>query len=124
MKQKPFTLPEIDFIGGSTQELVFHCYSMKHEKPIDLSFCTANFALVNFVNKSGDPLVEKEMEVCVDNDEGTANILKVVLSPKDTVSLNGKYIYQITIVDIEGAVDIPDQGIAYISKNINHACIS
>ena len=35
----------------------------------------------------------------------------------------GKYIYQITIRDISGEVEIPNQGLIHIIKNINQAFI-
>ncbi len=116
----PYTLPTIDFIGGSTQELVFHSYSMHNKGPIDLSSCTANFSIINFVNKHGAPIFSKQMQILLGNDknERVQNILKVILRPLDTVDLEGKFIYQISIRDITGETEVP-QGILYIFNNIN-----
>ena len=110
----PYSLPTIDFVGGSTQELVFHTFFSQNKKPFDLSSCTASFALINFVNKNGSPLIAKPMEVSKSEDgDGTVtNVLRVVLLPEETVDLVGKFIYQITI-------EIPDQGIIRIANNIN-----
>lgn len=121
----PYTLPTIDFIGGSTQDLVFHCYFYVNKEPFDLSSCTANFSLINFVNKNGTPLVSKQMEIWTDREtEGAVrNILAVTLDPSDTVKLGGQYVYQITIKDISGEVDIPNQGIMRIVNNINKAFV-
>lgn len=121
----PYTLPTIDFIGGSTQDLVFHCYFYVNKEPFDLSSCTANFSLINFVNKNGTPLVSKQMEIRADREtEGAVrNILAVTLDPFDTVKLGGQYVYQITIKDISGEVDIPNQGIMRIINNINKAFV-
>lgn len=121
----PYTLPTIDFIGGSTQDLVFHCYFYVNKEPFDLSSCTANFSLINFVNKNGTPLVSKQMEIWTDREtEGAVrNILAVTLDPFDTVKLGGQYVYQITIKDISGEVDIPNQGIMRIINNINKAFV-
>ena len=47
------------------------------------------------------------------------NILFVSLPPDDTVDLFGKFVYQITIKDIDNNVDIPQQGVIYIHNNIN-----
>lgn len=47
------------------------------------------------------------------------NVLTVKLLPTDTVDLFGKYIYQIIIRDIDGDVEIPKQGILYVTNNIN-----
>ena len=54
-----------------------------------------------------------------DGDGTVANVLKVVLLPEETVDLFGKFIYQITIQDISGEIEIPDQGILRIANNIN-----
>lgn len=122
----PYTLPAIDFVGGSTQDLVFHCYFYRNKRPHDLSSCIANFSIINFVNKKGDPLVSKLMDIGADPSvDGEANnILRVTLVPTDTVNLPaGKYIYQIIIKDISGDVDIPNQGIIHIINNINKAFV-
>lgn len=78
-------------------------------------------ALINFVNKNGSPLIAKPMEVSKSEDgDGTVtNVLRVVLLPEETVDLVGKFIYQITIQDISGEIEIPDQGIIRIANNIN-----
>lgn len=122
----PYTLPAIDFVGGSTQDFVFHCYFFANKRPHELSSCTANFSIINFVNKNGEPLVSKQMEVGADPivDGEINNVLRVELTPSDTVNLPaGKYIYQITIRDASGSVDIPNQGIIHIINNINKAFV-
>jgi len=117
----PYSLPIIDFVGGSTQELVFHTYFSRDKKPFDLSSCTASFSVINFINKNGSPLISKMMEIRNSEDDGktVANVLCVVLQPEDTVDLVGKFIYQISIKDSSGEIEIPDQGIIRISNNIN-----
>ena len=112
----PYTLPTVDFVGGSTQELAFHTFFSQNKRPFDLSTCTANF-----VNKNGTPLISKQMDIIKSEDgDGTVtNVLKVVLLPEETVDLFGKFIYQITIQDISGEIEIPDQGILRIANNIN-----
>lgn len=121
----PYTLPAIDFVGGSTQDLVFHCYFYLNKQPFDLSSCAANFSLINFVNKNGEPLVSKQMTIRAESDdEGSIqNILTVTLTPSDTVKLAGKYVYQITIKDVSGEVDIPNQGTIHIVNNINKSFV-
>lgn len=108
-----YTLPTLKFVGGETQDLKFNVYKEKKPNPFNLSGCTANFSLINYVNNNGTPLISKSMSY-------SGNVLSVTISPKETVNLNGKYIYQITIKDQVGSsVEIPDQGIAYIANNIN-----
>lgn len=117
----PYSLPTIDFVGGSTQELAFHTFFFQNKQPFDLSSCTANFAVINFVNKNGSPIISKKMEVgkSEDGDGTVTNVLRVVLLPEETVNLVGKFIYQISIQDVSGEVEIPDQGILRIANNIN-----
>lgn len=115
----PYTLPTIDFVGGETQDLAFHTYFHEGNKPFALSGCDANFAIVSYMNKTGAPIVSKPMTAIM-NSEGTAdNVLTVTLLPSETVNLFGKYVYQITIKDISGNVEIPKQGILMITNNIN-----
>ncbi len=114
-----YNLPELDFIGGSSEDLVFHVY---HEgdktKPFGLTDGMANFSIINFINKNGTPLVSKKMSVEIDETETFYNVLTVLLEPSDTVDLFGKFVYQITIKDIDGNTDL-QQGLIYIHNNIN-----
>lgn len=119
----PYTLPTIDFVGGETQDFMFNVFFYKNERPFSLTGCTANFAIVSFTNKMGTPILTKPMEA-IFNDEGIINnVLTVTLEPKETVGLCGKYIYQIQIRDIDGGVEIPKQGILYVTNNINRGFI-
>lgn len=79
----------------------------------------AIISIINFVNKNGAPVVSKTMTVRMDESETFYNILFVSLQPDDTVDLFGKFVYQITIKDIDNNVDIPQQGVIYIHNNIN-----
>ncbi len=126
-KYNPYTLPTLDFVGGSTQDFLFHARFFANHHPFNLSACTASFDIINYVNREGTPLVSKEMQI-VDGDEDEGgevipNVLSVTLTPADTVNLSGKYIYQITIKDVSGIVEIPNQGIIMITNNINKAFV-
>lgn len=121
--ETPYTLPRIDFVGGETQNLMFHVYFHRNRRPFSMTGCTANFSIVSFMNKMGTPILSKSMNA-IFNDEGTIeNVLTVTLEPQETVNLYGKYIYQIQIKDIDGVVEIPKQGLLYITNNINKGFI-
>lgn len=123
----PYTLPTIDFVGGSTQDLIFHAFFFSNKRPFDLSDCTADFSIVSFVNKYGAPILSKSMQIdSGDMDAGkvTPNLLKVSLLPRETYGLCGKYIYQISVRENASSVDIPNQGILYITNNINKKYIT
>ena len=49
--------------------------------------------------------------------------MTVTIDPKETVGMSGKYIYQITIKDISGDVEVPKQGIFLVVNNINKGFI-
>ncbi len=113
----PYLLPTIDFVGGETQNLAFHVYFHTKERPFSLTGCTCNFSIVSFRNKMGAPILTKVMTPVFGG--VVDNVLTVELTSKETVELYGKYIYQICIRDIDGEVEIPKQGILYITNNIN-----
>lgn len=113
----PYTLPQVEFVGGSTQDFSFRCYQNKTGRPLDMSESEADFSIIDYGNKYGEPLVSRVMDVR--DGDGTYNVLFVSLAPEDTVDLVGKYIYQISIRDVAGVVEIPNQGILYITNNIH-----
>lgn len=120
----PYTLPTIDFVAGESQDLLFHTYFHAGKRPFDMTGCTANFSIVNFLNRMGSPIVSKVMTISENPALESNNQLLVHLDTDETVELSGKYIYQVTIKDAEGNVEIPKQGILLITKNIDKGFIS
>lgn len=114
-----FELPTISFVGGETQDFIFHIYHTNSNRPHSLGGCSCNFAIVNHVNRHGAPLLSEPMSISYDEELATDNILSITLNSLDTVDLEGKYIYQITIKDSDGRAEIPKQGYLYITNNIN-----
>lgn len=119
----PYTLPTIDFVGGETQNLSFNVYFYKNKQPFSLTGCTCNFSIVSYTNKRGSPILSKQMESAFNGDVTSDNVLTVTLTPAETVDLCGKYIYQVIIRDVSGDTEIPNQGILYITNNINKSFI-
>lgn len=120
-----YTLPTVEFVGGSTQKFGFRTYFQTKKNPYDLSACTAYFSVIHYVNKTGEPILSKEMEIDESSqDSGVQNLLKVTLLPEETADLSGKFIYQITIQNASDEVEIPDQGLLYIYRNIDRERIS
>lgn len=120
----PYVLPTIDFVGGETQDLLFHTYFYSGNQPFDMTGCTCNFSVVNFLNRMGEPIISKSMTVTSDPTTGVNSALSVKLSAQDTAGLHGKYVYQISIKDSEGDVEIPKQGFLLVSNNINKSFVS
>ena len=108
----PYSLPTIDFVGGSTQELVFHTFFSQNKKPFDLSSCTASFAVINFINKNGSPLISKMMEVgkSEDGDGTVTNVLRVMALGFQT---------DISVITVGEKVHNPMEIIFGKGKNIN-----
>ena len=111
MLYKMYSLPEIRFVGGSSEDLQFNLYYDEDKtKPFNLFGGEANFSIVNFINKNSTPLVSKRMELDYvevdDNDDGVKetkyyNVLRISLEPEDTVDLFGKFVYHITLKDVD-----------------------
>lgn len=121
----PYALPTIEFVGGETQDLIFNVFFYVGRKPYGLEGCDAMFSVVSALNKRGTPVIQKEMKVMPSTTEGTpAHSLAVTLTPKETVELCGKYIYQIQIHDTDGDNEIPKQGLMYITNNIDKAFVN
>jgi hypothetical protein len=113
-----YALPTVDFIGGSTQEIACSVRTSDGKRPFDVTGCTAYFSLINYVNKDGTPIIDKKkMQAELDSND-ILSVLRTTLTSADTMQLTGKYIYQITILDTYGNIDVR-QGIMYISHNID-----
>ena len=121
MKAKTYNLPEIAFVGGETQDLRFRLFT-KSGRIFDADGATATFSVVYSVNRTGATILSKQMTV-MNDEHGIKSVLAVELLPKETVGLFGKYIYQITIKDSGGDVEIPSQGILTITNNIDKTLI-
>ena len=122
MQTKLTTMPEWDFVGGETQKRTFTIY-----KPSGIAYDipngTASLAIVDFVNRDSDPVLSKQSSVTVDSD-GKSCKVAFTLDPSDTVSLFGKYLYQVTIKDGNGNASIPYHGIMVIARNIDQLFLS
>lgn len=119
MVNEIYSLPELAFVGGSSEELIFHAYRDGTEpKPFGLTGCTANFSIAHYADKSGTPLLSKEMTIKMDSANVYENILTILLDAEDTIDLFGKYVYQITVKDSDARADIR-QGILMVHKNVD-----
>lgn len=117
MQTTVYTLPEISFVGGETQE--FNFYLKNHAgEPFDASGSTVDFAICNYSNKTGAPILSYTPTLLAD-EAGVASVIVLTIPKEDTALLAGKFIYQITIIDVSGSAEIPNQGIMNIAKNIH-----
>ena len=117
-----YTLPEIDFIGGESQDLFFNLLTISGNE-FDASNCSVGFAIIHYANKNGVPILTKDVKI-LPSTSGVMNTAHVELLPSDTIDLYGRVVYQITISDSVGNTEIPGQGIIDITRNIHPAFIS
>ena len=117
-----YNLQTLDFVAGETQSLFFHLLT-NAGSPFDANGCDVSFAIINYTNKTGVPIVVKGTKVLMGT-EGIPNIVNVELEPEDTVHLYSRYVYQLSIRDAYGETEIPGQGLINIAKNIHQAFIT
>ena len=112
-----YNLPKISFVGGETEDMDFRLLTYSGQE-FDANGCDISFAIINYQNKNGNPVVEKTPTLKI-GPEGLMSVAEVILEPQDTANLYGRYVYQLTVRDPNGIVDIPGQGIIDITRNIN-----
>lgn len=112
-------MPEIRFVSGQSNTLRWRLFTSART-PFNADGCVGNFSVVDYSLPVSEPLISKPLEFSVgDYELNVKNLATVELQPEDTLGLYGKYIYQITIQDVDGSVEIPNQGFLQISHNIN-----
>ena len=119
MQTQYFTLPEWNFVGGETQTRIFKLYEPNEIYVMNLQGSSSEVSVTDFVNPEGNASFIKPAVISED-ESGKACYVTVSFTPNDTISMNGKYIYQITIRDIKGNVAAP-RGVMRISQNIDQA---
>ena len=117
MRHDIYTMPEVVFVSGQSNTFHWHLFTMSHA-PFNADGCTGNFAVVDYSDQTGDPLISKPLKFLIGDNE-VKNVAAVDLEPRETLGLHGKYIYQITIKDIDGEAEIPNHGLLINTHNIN-----
>ena len=105
-----YTLPEISFIGGSYQYLNYNVFDINNQ-PIDLNGATCIMKLRQYGNFGDSAILTKIGNVV------SQNSFQIVLSTEDTISIYGKYVQQIIVID-SGGKEFRFQGIIFIEKAI------
>lgn len=103
-------------VAGETKTFTIPIYSSVAEnKQIDASGMTARFAISDYVNYDSSPLFSCDCSVFTPDGEPLA-VLRVDLPTSATLHLCGKYVYQITGIDIENNLGVMN-GVLYIFAN-------
>lgn len=107
--QIPYELQEGSLVAGTYK--VFEMYPKnKFNEPITLTGAKVFFSVSEYINE-GDPIVSKA---------GTVAAEKVTaeLTSEESANMNGKYIYQFTVIDQDGPTYCA-RGLLTVWKNIN-----
>ncbi len=112
-----YNLPEISFIGGESEKFAFNLHTITG-RDFDATDCEAGFAIINYINKNGEAILKKDATI-EEGESGYNSVVVVELEQADTISLHGRYIYQLTLTNAEGKTEIPGQGIIDITRNIH-----
>nr|DAH36752.1 MAG TPA: hypothetical protein [Caudoviricetes sp.] len=120
MQQNLYSLPEWNFIGGSTQTRTWTLY-LPNGGVQDVSNGKASLAIDSYINPTGSPLISKVVDVKED-EEGNFCLITFTLDPQDTVDMEGVYFYTLTIKQ-DGYTAIPYRGMMHIAANINKGFI-
>lgn len=111
---KQWELPVFRLVAGSTKTLYFPLYG-HNGQVIDVQNMTGTLAMADYVNRN---IVLNPMSCTVVEDEMLgAHVFTMTLDPDDTMNLQGRYIYQLTISTLEGVTTVL-RGIVDIGGNI------
>lgn len=108
------TLPEINFIGGETKIIDITIFS--NEQHVGVENIDGILDICDYRTCIGDPVITKSGTIRTD-DNGVS-YFTFELTASETKSLEGKYIYQITLSD-ETPFSKPWQGLMTIYSNAN-----
>lgn len=112
-----YNLPSLDFVGGESKQLVFEL-SRPSGGPFNADGCTVELSIIGYTNKIGEPIVVVDGSLSLD-ESGYYSCVIANIPAQETVDLFGKYVYQLSIKDSYGLVDIPGQGFMNITRNIH-----
>jgi hypothetical protein len=115
-----YQLPEYNMTAGETQNITIMLFA-KNKNQIDAEGMTARLAISDFINQGGEPIFVKDCSIVQPAGSDLAS-LYCQLSPSDTIAMRGKYIYQVTVKDIDDTVSIL-KGIMNISRNVDQSAI-
>ena len=117
----PFTLSKISMINGTSRDFVFNGVVESTNNPFNFRGCNANFSIIQFNDRSGNPVVSKDMTVADDGNGADNDSLFVSLTPSDTINLTpGRYVYQVSVKDPDGNYEA-FQGYLDIFQNVNES---
>jgi hypothetical protein len=119
LKNEVLAFDTVTVEAGEAQTLNF-VLRTKSGEPFNSATTTANFAVIDFLNRDSGILITKSVPTSV-GDGGLRDLVVINLVYADTANLAGKYIYQLSLRDADGKTVVPGQGIFIVNKNANLA---
>ena len=110
MTNNNYTLPEISFIGGTTQYLTYSVFD-QNGNPVDLNGATCKVKFRQYGSFGGSAILDKTGNIT------GLNNFQIVLDTSDTKDLYGKFVQQAIVID-SGKKEFRYQGIIVIEKAI------
>lgn len=107
-----YNLEEFSFIGGTTQYLFFDVYNSGGDA-VDLSEADCSWKLRDYGNFGNNATLITKTGVLTG-----FNSFKITIDSTDTEDLFGKFVQQPMVIDRDGNIFTPGQGIILISKAI------
>lgn len=129
MKNPVFDLPTIELVGGSTEDLKWNLWHVppgeldNKNDPFNAKSCKVTFSAVSYSSKSSSPEICRDCDIEIDT-RGVMSIATITLAPEETKSLEGKFLYQLTVQDEKGEIEIVRQGVLFIWRNLNKKLFS
>lgn len=113
-----FIEPLDRFVGGRKGTYRWKLYTPFHT-PFNATGCVGFLSLTTYSQRfKKEPILRKNVDFLT-GEEGILNVVSVTFESSDTENMDGEYVYQLIIKDIDENVEIPIQGSFFISKNIN-----
>lgn len=111
-------LPSDCFFAGNTRKFTINTF-YGDNLPADIAGATVYFTLTDYVNP-GLPVLPPKQAMLIDSGDGFFGA-EVILEPRETAHLAGKYIYQFTLND--STIAYVGQGEVTILKNYATDCL-
>lgn len=113
MANNTYTLPDISFVGSSTQYLIYNVFDANNQ-PIDLNGANCQFKLRQYGNFGDSAILTKTGELISSPNN---NVFQVTLSSSDSIGIYGKFEQQIVVIDSNGK-EFRNSGLITIHKAI------
>lgn len=119
-----YNLPSFSFVGGSSETISINLYDGNNQPfPVDLD-TTVTFVMSSFLDDMANPILTltsggRNAQVTIERGDGQLrNRISIKLKLENTITLHGRYIYQISLTDAYNNMEVLGQGGILILRNL------